>query len=121
MVKRHPLTFSRCQRPIAPGTPIQSLELRVAEHAAVDLTHAVFEVDPIAGFVEVCHFAILGRGNAQSACKLAYGVEHRIIFRLAAVLALKYDFPDLFTNARAATQRCTQRMTTIFSVVVLAK
>jgi hypothetical protein len=99
----------------------QDLELRLAEHTAVDLAHTVFEIDPITRFIEIGHFAILGRGNAQGACKLAYCVKHRLIFRSVTLLMLKYDFLGSFTNAWEAVQACSQCMASALTAVKLTK
>ncbi len=90
-----------CQRQVTDGTSCmcrkgQRLETRPAEQATIDLAHAVFEVDTVAGFVEVCHFAILMRRNAESACKLAYGVKHGLVFRSSYFATAKIRSRDLF-------------------------
>jgi hypothetical protein len=51
-------------------------ETRLAEQAAVNLAHAVFEVDAVVGFVQISNFAVLGGGDAESAGELAYRVKH---------------------------------------------
>jgi hypothetical protein len=48
----------------------------LAEHATVDLSNAVLEIEAIAGFVEVCHFAFLDGRAAQDAGELADGGKH---------------------------------------------
>jgi hypothetical protein len=48
----------------------------LAEHATVDLANAVLEIEAIAGFIEVSHFAFLDGRTAQDAGELADGSKH---------------------------------------------
>ena len=48
----------------------------LAEEAAVDLTLAVFQVDPVDGAVEVGHFAVFRSRDAQGAGEILDLLQH---------------------------------------------
>jgi hypothetical protein len=62
------------------GSEVGLSEVRLAEHAAVDLAHAEFEVHPVTGFVEIGDLAILHGGDTESAGDLADLVKHCVFF-----------------------------------------
>ncbi len=78
------------------GRDNPALKTRLAEQTAVNLAHTVFKVDTVAGFIEICHLAILGRRDAQSACKLAYCVKHSLSFRSGCCVVAKIRSLEVF-------------------------